>query len=141
MTGSPSSVPRHEVASQKFGDWFRASASPIGEAGRRANELEDLVSSDRSIVNVSQLAARLGYSVRSVQRLARDHIGLPPLAVIRRYRLQEASQLLREDPEVTVGYIAAQLGYADHAHLDADFRTVLGFSPTGYRRDEAEEQH
>ena len=54
--------------------------------------------------------------------------------MIRRYRLQEAAQRLREDPSVTVAQVAAELDYADHAHLTADFRRVLGFSPSQYRQ-------
>ncbi|WP_309335561.1 helix-turn-helix domain-containing protein [Actinomyces oris] len=45
---------------------------------------------------------RLDLSVRSLQRLCEKCIGLPPLAVIRRYRLQEAARRLREDSSVTV---------------------------------------
>ncbi|MDO4243750.1 MAG: helix-turn-helix domain-containing protein [Actinomyces sp.] len=85
------------------------------------------------MVRVEQLAGRLVMSVRSVQRLAERYIGLPPLAVIRRYRLQEAAQRLREKPGLSIGEVAADLGYADQAHLAADFRTVLGLAPSGYR--------
>ena len=99
-----------------------------------ANKMEDVVASDRSILRVDQLARRLDLSIRSLQRLCEKYIGLPPLAVIRRYRLQEAAQRLREDPSVTVAYVAAELDYADHAHLTADFRQVLGFSPSLYRQ-------
>ena len=54
--------------------------------------------------------------------------------MIGRYRLQEAAQRLREDPSLTIAYVAAELDYADHAHLTADFRQVLGFSPSLYRQ-------
>jgi YesN/AraC family two-component response regulator len=30
--------------------------------------------------------------------------------------------------------MAAELGYADHAHLTNDFRKYLGFTPSTYRR-------
>lgn len=55
--------------------------------------------------------------------------------MIRRYRLQEAVQRLREDHSLTIAHVAADLGYADHAHLSADFRSVLGFTPNFYRYD------
>lgn len=60
-------------------------------------------------------------------------IGLPPLAVLRRYRLQEAAQRLHEDPGLSVAEVAADLGYADQAHLSAGFSRVLGLAPSGYR--------
>ena len=99
-----------------------------------ANRMEDVVTSDRSILRVDQLARRLDLSIRSLQRLSERYIGLPPLAVIRRYRLQEAAQRLREDSSVTVAQVAVELDYADHAHLTADFRRVLGLSPSRYRQ-------
>lgn len=115
--------------------WCAEHLEPPDEDGLLANALEDLVAADRDIIRVEQLAERLGLTIRGVQRLARRHIGLPPLAIIRRYRLQEAAQRLRTDPQVTIAQVAAELGYADHAHLDADFRAVLGLTPNRYRHD------
>ena len=54
--------------------------------------------------------------------------------MIRCYRLQEIAQRLREDSSVTVAQVAAELDYADHTHLTADFRRVLGLSPSQYRQ-------
>ena len=55
--------------------------------------------------------------------------------MIRRRRLQEAAQRLREQPDTELAALAAELGYADQAHLAGDFRTVLGLTPSGYRAD------
>ena len=108
---------------------------PVPDAdGVLVNRLEELIAADASLTRVGQAADLLGVSVRTLQRLARRHVGLPPLAMIRRYRLQEAAERLRLEPGLPVADIAAELGYADHAHLTADFRTVLGFTPSGYRR-------
>lgn len=115
-------------------DWLAEEAMPLDGQGLVANAMMEVIASDREIVRVEQVAERLGMSVRGVQRLAARWIGLSPLAIIRRYRLQEAAQRLREDPGVTVTRVAAGLGYADQAHLAADFRAVLGLSPTSYRR-------
>jgi AraC-like DNA-binding protein len=57
--------------------------------------------------------------------------------MIRRRRLQEAAQRLREQPDTELAALAAELGYADQAHLAGDFRTVLGFTPSSYRSDTA----
>ncbi|MFZ2511970.1 MAG: helix-turn-helix domain-containing protein [Gordonia sp. (in: high G+C Gram-positive bacteria)] len=116
-----------------FAAWGREHLATPDEAGSLANTMEELIATDRDLVRVEQLAERLAVSIRTVQRLAKRHIGLPPLAVIRRYRLQEAAQRVRDDPALPIAQIAAELGYADHAHLDADFRSVLGFTPATYR--------
>src|SRR5699024_10483776 len=90
------------------------------------------------VVRVSDLAQRLHVSPRTVQRVAARYVGLPPMAIIRRYRLQESAQRLREDPSLTIAAVASDLGYADHAHLTADFRRVLGTTPAAYRRAQAD---
>jgi AraC-like DNA-binding protein len=118
--------------------WAVAHLSAPDEGGLLANAFEDLVAADRSVVRVEQAADRLGLSVRAVQRLAVRYVGVPPLTVIRRYRLQEAAQRLREEPGTTITQVAADLGYADHAHLTADFRQVLGRTPRDYRQDAAD---
>ena len=68
-----------------------------------------------------------------MQRLAHRTVGLSPAAMIRRRRLQEAAQRVREDPDASLVSIAVELGYADQAHLANDFRTVLGFTASDYR--------
>ena len=110
---------------------------PDAEA-QLANGLEEVIQTDASVTQVDQAAGRLGVSARTVQRLARRFVGLPPLAMIRRYRLQEAMERLRLDPGLPIADIAADLGYADHAHLTSAFREVLGFTPSGYRRSAAD---
>lgn len=85
------------------------------------------------VVKVEQAASRLGVSARTPQRLARRYVGLPPGTMIRRRRLQEAAERLRNAPGTDIASVAADLGYADHAHLTADFRGVLGFTPSWYR--------
>jgi len=57
--------------------------------------------------------------------------------MIRRRRLQEAAQRIRETPTSDLATIAAELGYADHAHLSNDFRSVLGVTPRAYRAESA----
>ena len=121
-------------AASALADWVAQHTGPPQVMALIANKMEDVVASDRSVLRVDQLARRLDLSVRSLQRLCEKYIGLPPLAVIRRYRLQEAAQRLREDSSVTVAQVAAELDYADHAHLTADFRRVLGLSPSQYRQ-------
>ena len=126
---------RRNAALAAYLAWVEQNIAPPDEAGLTANSMEDLIATDRSIVRVEQIARHLDISVRAVQRLAHRYVGLPPLVIIRRYRLQEAAQRLREDPSLPITRVAADLGYSDHAHLSADFRRVLGFTPRSYRSD------
>ncbi|GAB3813552.1 hypothetical protein GCM10028820_08470 [Tessaracoccus terricola] len=132
MTGPDHDVARDDTVAA-YVSWLGERAGEPDESALAANRLEETVRNHRDVVRVEQLAERLHLSVRSVQRLADRFIGVPPLAMIRRFRLQEAAQLLREDPAVTIADVAAELGYSDHAHLTSDFRRVLGLTPRDYR--------
>ena len=121
-----------------FAAWLTSGASPPTDDQRLANQLADLIDDDPTIARVDEVADALDVSVRTLQRLARTHVGLTPSAMIRRRRLQGAADRIRTDPEVDLAALAAELGYADHAHLTREFRSQLGFTPTGYRRDLAD---
>lgn len=97
-----------------------------------ANRLLRAVAQRPHITSTATLARALHSSPRTIQRLAEEFIGLPPLAIIRRYRLQEAAERLREGT-ATIADIAARLDYFDHAHFTHDFRRTLGYSPREYR--------
>ena len=130
-----SSMPHDaDTAVDTYAQWMRERAADVNEGWQLANRMEDIIAGDRGIVRVEQVAEQLHVSVRSVQRLAKRYVGVSPVAMIRRYRLQEAAQRLREDTHTTIAQIAADLRYADHAHLNAECRQVLGFNPGDYRR-------
>ncbi|GAB32553.1 helix-turn-helix domain-containing protein [Gordonia otitidis] len=126
--------PEIAEAASRFSSWLRERTTRAPDSALLANEMVDLIAGDRSIIRVDDLARRLSMSVRSVQRVADRYIGLSPLAVIRRYRLQEAAERLRADPEITLAEVAADLAYTDQAHFSADFRHTLGLPPGEYRR-------
>jgi AraC-like DNA-binding protein len=122
-----------ERAAQVFADWLVEKIGQVPATARLANEMATLLMADAAITRAEDVAARLSMSLRTLQRLAHRHVGLPPAAMIRRRRLQEAAQRVREQPDVDLSTLAADLGYADHAHLTNDFRAVLGIAPSTYR--------
>jgi AraC-like DNA-binding protein len=67
-----------------------------------------------------------------LQRLFAEHVGVPPKWVIRRYRLREVTDRLDAGEPVDWGPLAAELGYADQAHLTRDFAAMFGEPPTRY---------
>jgi AraC-like DNA-binding protein len=133
MTAEGAGDRRRAGAVDAFADWLVASLPPPGADGLLANALAELVDGDPTVLQVGDAAFRLGVSARTLQRLARRHVGLSPAAMIRRRRLQEAAERLRTDPDADLATVAAELGYADQAHLCRDFRAVLGFTPSSYR--------
>ncbi len=124
---------RHDRAVAVFTDWLLAHVPPPDDEALLANRLASLVDADPSVLGVEQVAEQLSVSPRTVQRIARKYVGLPPAAMIRRRRLQAAAAQVRNDPQVELAALAADLGYSDQSHLANDFRSVLGFTPSGYR--------
>lgn len=121
------------AATEVLASWLVARVGEVTPEGRLANRLAELAEAS-DIQRVGVLADRLAVSERTLQRLARTYIGLSPAALIRRRRLQEAAQRIRQEPDADLAGIAAELGYADQAHLTNEFARVLGFTPASYRR-------
>jgi AraC-like DNA-binding protein len=83
------------------------------------------------------LADEAGLSLRSLQRLFREYVGVSPKWLLRRYRLQEAAFLLGQGADVSLAPLASELGYFDQAHLARDFRRLFGCAPTQYRSSQS----
>jgi len=120
-------------AAAVFTGWLTSVVGDPGPTALLANRMSDLLMSDATVLRAEDAAVRMSVSLRTLQRIAHRYVGVPPAAMIRRRRLQEAAQRLREDPAIELSVLAAELGYADHAHLTNDFRTVLAVTPRDYR--------
>lgn len=95
------------------------------------NAIVDAVEEDPDLVTVGQLTQRFGLGERTLQRLTSRRLGLTPAWLIRRRRLHEASDRMRHGT-VRLADVAAELGYADQAHLSRDFRTATGMTPAQF---------
>lgn len=108
----------------------------VAEA-RYVSQVAAIAERDRSVCRIEHLAAAAGVSVRSLQRLFDVHVGVPPSFVIRRWRIIEAAEAARLAAEQGSDWrgwaaVAADLGYADQAHLTRDFQRHLGTTPAAY---------
>jgi len=110
-----------------------AAADPtrVGRA-RQVAELGRLVETDRSLRQLPDLCARASLIPRTLQRMFLQHAGVPPTWVLRRYRLLEAAERVRDGQWVSWATVAVDLGYADQAHLTRDFRSAIGQTPAAY---------
>lgn len=124
-----------ERAVEAFSRWLAERAGPVDDPARQANAAMDVLMGDDAALTPEEAATRLAVSVRTLQRMTHRHVGLSPGAMIRRRRLQEAAQRVREEPDADLASIAAELGYADHAHLTRDFQAILGIAPRTYRSE------
>jgi len=101
-------------------------------AAEQAAALVARITGDPALRRVDQLAAASGMSTRSLQRLFADYVGVSPKWVMRRARLHEAAERADGGEVVDWAGLAADLGYADQAHLTRDFTATIGIPPTHY---------
>jgi AraC-like DNA-binding protein len=129
MLGQPEEAARVEmlaVALEQAVDPEQVTpASRVAEAARLAEVNREV----RRLADLCQLA---GLGQRTLQRMFLQYAGVSPTWVIRRYRLLEAAESVREGNPVSWAEVAAELGYADQAHLTRDFRAAIGQTPAAY---------
>jgi AraC family transcriptional regulator of adaptative response / DNA-3-methyladenine glycosylase II len=81
---------------------------------------------------VSALAARLGYSVRQLERALRAEVGAGPLALARAQRARTA-RLLVETSTLPMAEVAHAAGFASIRSFNETVREVFGTTPTALR--------
>ncbi|MEU8186258.1 helix-turn-helix domain-containing protein [Micromonospora carbonacea] len=126
----PASLPASPSAAGVAAASVPAADPPTAEAMALAGEIR----ADRSVLRVDDLARRHGTTTRRLQRLFLDHVGVSPKWVIRRYRIQEAIEHAAGGGPVDWAAVAADLGYADQAHLIREFAAETGLTPAAYAR-------
>lgn len=99
---------------------------------RQVAEVARLAETDRSIRRLADLCDRAGVGQRTLQRLFLHYAGVSPTWVVRRYRLLEVAETVRAGGPVSWAEVAADLGYADQAHLITEFRAATGQTPAAY---------
>ncbi|MFI5529465.1 DUF6597 domain-containing transcriptional factor [Kitasatospora sp. NPDC051853] len=111
----------------------RPEPDPVVErAAEQAAALVARITGDTELRRVDQVAAESGLSVRRLQRLFAEYVGAGPKWVLRRARLHEAAERADRGGAIDWAQLAADLGYADQAHLTRDFTATVGTSPARY---------
>jgi AraC-like DNA-binding protein len=96
--------------------------------------LVQLAEEDRGITRAEQLAARGAMSLRSLQRLFTDYVGIGPKWVIARWRILDVAAAAHGGDPVDWAALAIELGFTDQAHLTRAFTAVVGTPPATYER-------
>ena len=107
----------------------RPGRDPVAES---VADMVALITADPALMRVDQLAAATGLSVRRLQRLFAEFVGVGPKWVMRRVRLHEAAQRADRGDGAAWAAVAADLGYADQAHLTREFTAMIGIPPARY---------
>lgn len=89
-------------------------------------------------VTVEELADEMCVSNRTLQRIFKKNVGIPPKDFLRIIRFQEVLkrlQILRSENELSAEkesllQVAFELGYYDHGHLTNEFKKYSGILPS-----------
>jgi signal transduction histidine kinase/DNA-binding LacI/PurR family transcriptional regulator/AraC-like DNA-binding protein len=80
-----------------------------------------------------EIAAAIGISPDYLSDCFRQELGITPPTYIRRYRIRQACELLRNTDQ-SITQIAQSVGFSDNAHFTRSFQREMGMSPKTYRR-------
>jgi AraC-like DNA-binding protein len=83
---------------------------------------------------IEALGERVGLSRSALQQRFTDLVGLPPIQYLAQWRMQLASQLLR-DTHSTMAAIALEVGYDSEAAFVRAFKRLVGIPPATWRRE------
>jgi AraC-like DNA-binding protein len=87
------------------------------------------------ILRVDDLCTRVELAPREVQRLCRRYLGVGPKHVLRRARIREAAERIRNGNDENFAELAVALGYFDQAHFVHDFKAATGRTPSQWARE------
>jgi AraC-like DNA-binding protein len=111
--------------------WFAGLRDPyVGRALQRLH-----AEPDRDWT-VDELGRAVGLSRSALVDRFKALIGQPPMTYLTNWRIQLATQLLR-DTHASVASIGSQVGYASEAAFNRAFRRVVGQPPAAWRRQAA----
>ncbi|HEX5968461.1 MAG TPA: AraC family transcriptional regulator [Intrasporangium sp.] len=118
----------------------RLAAGRTGGGGDRRPRAEvaeawRLIRRARGSVAISEVAGRLGWSMRHLQLEFAAEFGLTPKAVAKVSRFERSVPLVAAG-SAPLAEVAVQCGYADQGHLTRDWRALAGTSPARWRRQD-----
>lgn len=87
-------------------------------------------------VGVQELATEVGWSRRHLTERFRNEYGLAPKVAARVLRFEQAVARLKRQPTTKLADLAADLGYADQAHLTREWNSIAGCSPRQWIAEE-----
>ncbi len=87
-------------------------------------------------IGVQELAKEVGWSRRHLTDRFHAEYGLAPKAAARVLRFEQAVSRLRRKPSTRLADLAAELGYADQAHLTREWHSIAGCSPRQWIAEE-----
>jgi Transcriptional regulator containing an amidase domain and an AraC-type DNA-binding HTH domain len=84
-------------------------------------------------VRIDELAKKAGVSTRQFNRIFKKNYGVSPVDYLIKLRIDKTALLL-SNTDMSIIDIAIENGFCDSTHFARQFKTVLGVTPTAYRK-------
>jgi AraC-like DNA-binding protein len=81
-----------------------------------------------------EIADHIGISADYLTDCFRQELGIPPITYIRRYRIRQACELLRNSDQ-PITQIALAVGFSDSAHFTRTFQREMNVTPRAFRHN------
>jgi transcriptional regulator GlxA family with amidase domain len=98
-----------------------------------------LLTETRGRIRIGELAERVFLSRRRLSTLFLAELGITPKEAARTMRFTHAVSRIGHEVRggaLDLAALAAECGFADQSHLDREFRSFAGTSPTGWIAEE-----
>ncbi len=122
-----------QARSELVDGFFQARLPEERTVGEDISDLIEDVGGKQPLSSAAELASQFGVSVRTLQRLFAEHVGVGPKWVLDRCRVQAAAERASK-PVDSWADVAHELGYADQAHLTTSVSRSFGSPPAAYAR-------
>lgn len=118
-------------------DWARRrGGARVAEPRSEVSHAYRLAMASGGRTSVAALAREVLLSERQLRTLVRRELGIGPGQVLRLARFEHSRRRIVASSDATLADTAAECGYADHSHLDRDWRALIGRSPTTWLAEE-----
>jgi signal transduction histidine kinase/AraC-like DNA-binding protein len=84
-------------------------------------------------ISREEIAEQIGISPDYLTDCFRQELGITPITYLRRYRIRQACELLRNS-EQSITQVALAVGFSDSAHFSRTFQRELNMTPRAFRR-------
>ena len=81
-----------------------------------------------------EIAEHISISADYLTDCFRQELGITPITYLRRYRIHQACELLR-NTEQSITQVALAVGFSDGAHFTRTFTREMGVTPRAFRRN------
>ena len=116
---------------------YKSSSLTTEQQKALLDKLQQVMINQKPFINANfsqpDLARQLGVSVHLLSQAINDGLNRSFFELVAGYRVEEAKQLLRSQPNIKVEEIAEQVGYNSKSSFNSAFKKITGMTPSEFR--------